>query len=789
MNRWMAAGIASGVAIATTLGFAWNSVSHRRGHMPPQPIEEESHDLMQRRLAWIESLHNHAPGTDWRAMDAATRSQLSALRKQQSARLAQGTRPPELLAAAGTWREEGANNWAGRSSAFDYDPATSRMTVFSHGGQFWRATRGTSNWQSLNDGRYFEASGNVQNFVRLNAAGTVPERFVAADDSGKNIFYSDDDGKTWLASTGLNIANWNGTTCMVARDPNGTELYATISDSTQAHLVESNDRGASWNDLGPIDTPQKVALFAMGQGTGNVYLLDGAVLEQVNTGTTINLARLSTISAPPPQTATDSVGLAGGINGGTPFFYAFIETNGTSTTVFKSLDGGGTWTQTGAIIGAVSYIRVAAGASSYNSNLACYGSVELWCTTDGGSTFNTINAWIDYYGNVPSKLHADISFMQAYPTGASSEIIFIGTDGGLYESTDELATVNNDNLAGLRDAQYYGSYTGRNPPYYLAIGAQDQGYQNSPAPATGLSNFSQMISGDYADLTSSDGGATLWLNYAGATVVDPAPASHPLYTVANTSSLPQWDFKINGSLDTQAMLFFPPLLAMPGNPNSALLSTAISTGPGTDTFQITQLNWDGATTITSSNGTYNFGSSVTAIASDGTNYYATVNLGTGGAAFYSTTSPTGTWNLKAQSLPQGQYLTGMAIVPDTTRAGIIYVGGSGYSNPGVYVSQDGGATFTAMSAGLPSTLVYALAMTQDGTKLFAATEVGPYFYDLSGGPGAGTWTYIGTGAPTNIFWNVEYVPALNSARFSTYGRGIWDYDMGGGDLIFRSGFE
>jgi hypothetical protein len=523
----------------------------------------------------------------------------------------------------------------------------------------------------------------------------------------------------------------------------------------------------------------------MGQGTGLVYLLNGNVLSRVDSGTVLSLTAVSTIAAAPAQTASDSVGLAGGMSGATAFFYAFFETNATATTPFKSLNGGSTWLQTAANVPAVSYLRVAAGTSLSNPAIACYGSVNLFCTLDGGTTFAQINDWSEYYANVPAKLHADISFVKSYLI-SGNEVFFIGTDGGIYESTDGMQTVSNDNLTNLRDSQYYASYTGRSPPYALSIGAQDQGYQNNPAPATGATAYSQLISGDYADLTSSDGGATLWLNYAGTTTIDPAPSGHPLYTTANTSTFPQWDFATNG-LDTNTMLFFPPLLAMPGNPNAALLSTAINPGSG-DTFQVTQLTWDGANTITASNGTFNFQNNVTAIASDGTNFYATANLSPGGAAFYSTTTPTGNWNAGATTLPQGQYLTGLSIVPDPVRPGTVYVGGSGYSNPAVYVSTNSGASFTAMSDSLPNTLVYALAITPDGNSLFAATEVGPYFFDLTGGAG-GSWTYIGTGAPTNIFWNVEYVPALNTARFSTYGRGIWDYDMGGGDLIFRGGFE
>jgi len=791
MSRRFTVAFFCAIAIAAALIMTLQPPSRAQRRTPPQPTQGvESREDMQHLLAWMESLHNHAPGTDWRAMDTATRAKLAVMREQQAAMMANGVRPDALAAVpAGVWRGQGSNNWAGRSSAVDYDPATDRLTVFAHGGQFWRAARSNLSWQSLNDDRYFKATGNAQNFVRLNGVGSTPERFVAVDDSAKGIFYSDDEGKTWITSAGLNFLNWNGTTYMVARDPTGTELYAAIVDYNgnvlQVHLVESNDRGATWNDLGFINAPQKVALFAMGQSTSLVYMLNGNSLSQVNPGTTLSLTALSTISAP-TQIASDNVGLAGGMVGTTPFFYAFFETNGTSTTPFISLNGGATWTQAAANIPVVSYIRVAAGTSLSNSAIACYGSVDLYCTTDGGSTFNMINDWPNYYPNVATKLHADINFVKSYLIGGN-EVFFIGTDGGIFESTTGMTSVSNDNLTGLRDSQYYGSYTGRNPPYALSIGAQDQGYQNNPAPATGATAYSQLISGDYADLTSSNGGATLWLNYAGATFIDPAPSSHPLYTTPNITAFPQWDFKTNG-LDTNAMLFFPPLLAMPGNPNSALLSTAIKLGSG-DTFQVTQLTWDGANTITASNGTFNFQSSVTAVATDGTNFYATANLSLGGAAFYSTTTPTGNWNAGATTLPQGQYLTGSSIVADPVRTSTFYVGGSGYSNPAVYVSTNGGASFTAMNNSLPNTLVYALAITPDGNKLFAATEVGPYFYDLSGGPGSGTWTYIGTGAPTNIFWNVEFVPALNIARFSTYGRGIWDYDMGGGDLIFRNGLE
>jgi hypothetical protein len=116
----------------------------------------------------------------------------------------------------------------------------------------------------------------------------------------------------------------------------------------------------------------------------------------------------------------------------------------------------------------------------------------------------------------------------------------------------------------------------------------------------------------------------------------------------------------------------------------------------------------------------------------------------------------------------------------------VYVCGSGYSGPGVYVSTDKGATFTAMDAGLPATLVHSLAISPDGEQLFAATEVGPFRYDR----GSATWQDIaGIHAPDSIYWHVDYVPGLDVARFSTFGRGLWDYRIDNADIVFRDGFE
>ena len=141
--------------------------------------------------------------------------------------------------------------------------------------------------------------------------------------------------------------------------------------------------------------------------------------------------------------------------------------------------------------------------------------------------------------------------------------------------------------------------------------------------------------------------------------------------------------------------------------------------------------------------------------------------------FYYSSDSGETWsNNQWFTGPNSHYFYGSAILPSPVDLGTVYISGSGYSNPAVYVSHNNGNSFSSLMEGLPNTLVFDLDCTEDGEFIFAATEVGPYvyvsydeqWYDLAG-----------TGAPDQTYWTVEYVENINTVRYGTYGRGIWDF--------------
>ena len=102
----------------------------------------------------------------------------------------------------------------------------------------------------------------------------------------------------------------------------------------------------------------------------------------------------------------------------------------------------------------------------------------------------------------------------------------------------------------------------------------------------------------------------------------------------------------------------------------------------------------------------------------------------------------------------------------------VIIAGSGYSNSPIFVTFNHGNSFSNMSQGMPSTLVYDLASTENENFIFAATAVGAFAFSED----QQLWEdIIGLNGTDQTYWSVEYIPELLTARFGTYGRGIWDF--------------
>jgi hypothetical protein len=752
----------------------------------PAPVSlPDEHDPGRsgERRAYLELLHRAAPDDDWRAIDAATLA--TAMDRRMAARsraLTEGVTGEALWTVplggglTGQWRERGSRNQAGRVIGTDYEPATGRLLSYAHGGQIWRAQRSLLDWTSVNDAAQFVPNRSGGFMRRL---GGAPERLLVASDRPVGLYRSDDLGQVWTAATGIPAGGWYAGG-LAARGGGSNEVFLlrNFNDpgagTFRPKLFASVDRGASFVDRGFVGSRDQVALFAPRYDSSEVYVLAGTTLSRIVPGSHA-LQAVSTVPVP-VAIGTRQVLLTGGVTtGGQTFLYALYSTGGGGISgnalVLRSLDGGLSWAaRTTAPTGAFAFNSAA--SSTRDPDRIYIGGVNAYRSGDGAASWQLVNGWADYYGQPASRLHADVPAIDVFRDPAGFERIFVSTDGGLFESTDHLVTVGNLSLANMNVSQYYGSFTRRAPPHDIHVGAQDQGFQKRlAAPDAGVLDFVQTISGDYAHLVSGNGGDTLWSVYPGFALLDLAPGS------LGQGGLRFGDFAAMGFT---GWLFLAPMAADPLNPSVVHIGGGRLSGGG---HHVLRLEWTGSS-FSASQSSQDFGSVITALAFDPQQPNRRYAM-TSARQFFRSENGGGSWVNTASNLPANHYFWGQRILPHPTLPNRLFVAGSGYSNPGVFISNDAGASFQPFAAGLPSTLVYDIAISPDGQHLFAATEVGALRYDA----GLAQWQDLtAAGGPAQTFWHVDYVEALHTARFSTYGRGLWDFVIAG-DVIFGNGFQ
>lgn len=766
------------VVVAAAVG--WSALQSPPATEPllPAPIDREPGEaeagFKQWRQRWMDGMLRAAPGVDAKALDAQYRSaRMARVQVERAERIAAGAQPADLLrvqtrALAGRWAERGSRNQSGRVTGVERDPTSGELQLLAHGGNFWRGNG--SAFRSVNDIATFPGA---EHFVRLT--GATERWLVASSEINPGLWRTDDQGTSFAPASGLASTNAWYMRALAMRDPGSAEVYLLrveydfAQSDWRAKLYASSDRGANFASLGFVGNRNHSTLFSPRYGSSEIYLLTGTQLRRIAPG---NHA-LSAVGTVPMGAlgGDDLIALSGGVTAqGQTFLYAARSVAG-QTQVYRSVDGGLNWTQRGAAPQTL-FFGESLESSPRNPDLLFVGGINLHRSVDGGLSFSTVNDWTEYYANPASKLHADIPDIDIHVDGQGNEVIHISTDGGVYQSTDGGSTVTNLSLSSdLNVSQYYTSYTRRNPPYNLLIGAQDQGYQRAfNPPMTGLLAPEQTISGDYGHLSSSDDGDTVWMVYPTFAMVDTAT------TTPGQNGLRFWDYAANGLVDAD---FLAPVMPFPNAPNRALLAGGrISAGSG---HRLIELNLIGAG-FNFAEGSFEFPSRITAIAFGPTAEQRYVLDDQG--RFWRSSDGINYTN-PAAGLPGAFYFYGADILVDPANPERIYVAGSGYSNPAVYVSIDGGETFAPMAQGLPQTLIYRLASSADGAQLCAAARTGAFAYDFD----QGTWVdIVALGAPNQIYWDVDVVDALGVARFSTYGRGVWDFTPLA-DLIFASSIE
>ncbi|PHN05810.1 T9SS type A sorting domain-containing protein [Flavilitoribacter nigricans] len=753
------------------IGLIFLSISGHLVQLTPIPSHPEptggilhSDDLHSERKAWIELMHRTAPGTSWKQIEYQNQYDRSLLRQRSG----NGRSDCNLLYEvpgtdiSGRWVERGSNNQAGSVFETAYDAVNDDIWLISAGGSLWKTARTSPEWQLINQDIQLDPD-----FLKIITLPDKRQRLLAF--SGQLPHYSDNGGQSWQRAIGLITEGespdfrspvlLNEQSVFVLAKP---DYYSTFE------IYHSRDRGQSYRKIMDLDAYQP-GYFSLCHPYGTDTLIlarktaeNNLRLQEWNAGQQVF------VDIEPDQplaVGRTSVNLTGGLDSlGQLQLFTYVEKD-KSYFLYRSTDKGKTWTELSKLPQAPWEVGIF--LSPTRPNTLYMGEVEAFRSDNGGKDWQKINEWWEYYDDVPGALHADIMAFAEYQTPEAETFSLISHHGGISISYDQFATQENISLTDLNTSQYYCIRTDPIDPNFVYAGSQDQGFQRAQTFESGENGpqaFEQVISGDYGPIVFTREGTALWTVY---------PDGWINYYDDPRNGFVKASYEL---VSEDESVWFPPIVADPTPGRNGLLMAGgnIKGGEGSHLIQLEYKDKK----ISTRQFDYNFklesaGGALSALAtapSDPNFWYAST---TNGRFFYSEDQGK-TWEQSLNFVPEGHYLYGQAIWVSKSDPKRVILAGSGYNNPPVYLSKDGGRSFNAINRGLPATLIFSLASTPDEGLLFAATESGPYVYDVD----QNRWHDLSSVcSPAQTFWSVEYVPSIHTVRFGTYGRGIWDFQL------------
>jgi hypothetical protein len=608
---------------------------------------------------------------------------------------------------AGLWNWEwlGPGNIGGRIRAIAVNPSDANILfVGGVGGGLWKSTNGGSSWTVVND---FLANPAITSIVydptNLNIMyAATGEGFYNFDAlPGAGIFKSTNGGLTWNQLASTNNTDFQ----LVNRLSHHLDSTGVLYAGTTApnRVVKSSDGGASWTTMLTAITPVldvKVSphhphnmVIAGTQGfdgagwtnTGDVYLSSnwGKTWTQQTTGAANKLPAW-------PQRCEVSFCLSNSTK-----IYVSLGLN--SGEVWRSLDNGATWSQRSTgynYLGGQQWYDNCIWVDPTTSDRLVVGGLDLYRSTDGGTTFTQISDWHDYHNNgAANSAHADqhiIVHSSAYD-GGTNKTVYVGNDGGIQKATNILTVSQNSgwtNLAGttLGITQFHGGSAAPDGSFVIG-GTQDNDHlRYKPSGAwSGAGNWYQAETGDggcaAVDFSSTNNQYSEYV-YLG---IEKSTNSGDSWFGATTG--------LTNAGDKNNALFISPFVIDPNNSGRLI-------GGGTSIWRTTNSagNWG---SIRAS-----IGAKCSAVdIANGNADIIWVGYENGHVAKTTTgTNASPTWTQvdnNATALPN-RFVTDIAINPNNHNE--VYVTFSGYNADNVWYTNDAGTTWFNHSGTAPNNL-------------------------------------------------------------------------------------
>jgi photosystem II stability/assembly factor-like uncharacterized protein len=685
----------------------------------------------------------------------------------------------------------GDNHVSGRITGIASDPMDAdTIYVSAAGGGVWKTTNGGTSWTRLTDEQKTLSMGAIAIGTRqrhrdddedndenkgedrdkkregaIVYAGTGEANNSGDSNFGRGILVSTDGGAHWKLFTGPSNAFDRLTTSQIAVDPtNARVAYAAMADS-----------GAN-------------GLF----GNTGIWKTSNAGKTWTNTTASIDSSSPWSAVVIDPHHNRIVYAAVGSIFG--------ADTNG----VYKSIDGGGTWTlltngPKGSNAG-----RIAIAVSPSNSQILYviaaasfapggFGTLyKIMRSDNGGNTFTDLTGgtpnfmggqgWYDLYVIVDPSNSAivyvagaagtnsilrstnsgvswtDISFGGASPHADHHASAFDangklldGDDGGIYRLDNTTATFWTDLNGNLETIQFQGIGLHPTDRNKAIGGSQDNG--------------TEIFTGNlvWTETEGGDGGFAKFSQTNGNRAYHQIPVASfgSNFFRRSDDGGDTWITKTSGiDADLNDQNFYAPFVVDPGNGDRVLYGTANvwETTDGGD-------SWIALTTF-AHNGWSSSGVPVDAIGlapSHANTIYASVN----GGQIFVTTDHGASWVEK--SIPGNPSVNDLQV--DSGNPQIVYAVINRFSAGGtVFRTTNGGTTWTNISGNLPNEPVWSLQIGEDNGTLYVGADDGVYATTDFGV----SWSRFGTGFPHAQVFQIELNRKLHILGAGTHGRGMWE---------------
>jgi photosystem II stability/assembly factor-like uncharacterized protein len=660
-----------------------------------------------------------------------------------------------------TWSQLGPGNIGGRVRSIVVHPTDPNIVYLgSVSGGVWKTTNGGTNWFPLKDDmENLAVCSMVMDPTNSNVlyAGTGEGYFNGDAIRGEGVFKTTDAGATWVRLSATNNSNFYYVNKLMI-DQTTNAIYA----ATRKGLFKSTNGGTSFSGLlvgtGGVDVhcmDVEIAYTSPSTIYASFGLFnDASIYRSTDAG--------SSFTANFSETGHGRIEIATSASNPLTVVASFCDLNTNGVTLIKhTIDGGENWTDINvpgpSFAGSDNYAGTQAWYDNIlyidpsSSSTVYAGGIDFWKSTNSGSDWTQKTNWYSQAG-APQFVHADHHAIAFAPSNPN--LMFLGTDGGIFKSTnkgDKWTAINNN----LFITQfYYGAVAPTGTIYYG--GTQDNGTLKS----TGSSSWSEIIGGD--------GGATE-VDFNNPNIVYGEYVNLCFYKSTNGGS--SFVKSMNGIPTTGSgqgdgtsdrTLFISPFSMDPNNSNTIVAGTYRVWRTTNSAASWTSISGD-----LTGDGTGSSGSEIsTVIVAKGNSNV--IYAGCSNGRVQVTTDAGATWNLRTSGLPVA-YCTRITTEPNNPATAFATFSGFSSGNK-VYKTTNYGVNWTNISSNLPNIPVNCIAVNPANVNnIYIGTDLG-VFSTVDGGT---SWVQDNNGLANVSVADLDYRASDSKLFAATHGRSMY----------------